>query len=98
MKERYGLPVVEEDLARAEREAEQYERKFKNRKEQWDKRKDWGRWWEVDEEKQKLERERQRIDARENRVQRAQGRVGAGGEAAEADEGPDDGADADREE
>jgi hypothetical protein len=97
MKERYGLPITEGDLARAEREAEQYERKFQNRKDQWDKRKDWGRWWAAQEEEEERARERQmRAGTRSDRMQRAQDRLGEGETGAGGVD--DEGADADREE
>jgi hypothetical protein len=97
MKERYGLPITEADLARAEREAEQYERKFQNRKDQWDKRKDWGRWWAAQEEEEERARERQmRAGTRSDRMQRAQDRLGEGETGAGGVD--DEGADADREE
>ncbi len=45
MKERYDLPVSGEDEAKAERDEEQRLRKFKSRRDTWDRRKDWGRWF-----------------------------------------------------
>ncbi len=46
MKERYGYPISGEDEAKAEREAQTRARKFKSRKSSWDRRKDWGRWFQ----------------------------------------------------
>lgn len=45
MKERHGIPVTDEDRERAERAEQTRERKFANRRETWEKRRDWGRWW-----------------------------------------------------
>jgi hypothetical protein len=58
MKERYGLPISEGDRERAERENDKYTRKFANRRDLWEKRRDWGRWFTEDpREKAKRERE-----------------------------------------
>ncbi len=49
MKERYGLPVTDEDRQKAARLEEREARKYQNRKETWERRRDWGRWWADDE-------------------------------------------------
>ncbi len=51
MKERYGFPISGEDEAKAERNEQQRTRKFKSRKSSWDRRKDWGRWFEDEKKK-----------------------------------------------
>ena len=56
MKERSGLPVTDEDRTLAEANAQKRQRKFTNREELWDKRKDWGRWFSEDATKKKRER------------------------------------------
>lgn len=56
MKERYGLPVTDADRDRAEKQAEARQKKFDRRPEDWEKRKDFGRWEEA--EKDAAERKR----------------------------------------
>jgi hypothetical protein len=51
IKERYGLPVTDADRTRAEREATDRARKFTSRRDRWEKRRDWGRWFADDEDK-----------------------------------------------
>jgi hypothetical protein len=45
IKERYGLPLTDEDREKAEKAAESRARTFDNRRETWERRRDWGRWW-----------------------------------------------------
>lgn len=68
MKERYGLPITEEDIAKAEREAERYERKFKNRRTTWENRRDWGNWGKAKEREQKRRRAAAERRARRDRA------------------------------
>jgi hypothetical protein len=65
MKERYGLPITEGDRERAKRENDKYTRKFTNRRDLWEKRRDWGRWFTEDpREKAKREREARAAERR----------------------------------
>ena len=71
MKERYGLPITEEDRTKAERDHERYERKFLNRKQSWENRHDWGNWAKAEEDERKRreaaeERRRKREQALRN--------------------------------
>jgi hypothetical protein len=50
MKERYGLPITDEDREQAKRDEEQRMRKFDNRRETWERRRDWGRWFADDDD------------------------------------------------
>ncbi|MEX1366408.1 MAG: hypothetical protein AB1Z98_25005, partial [Nannocystaceae bacterium] len=82
MLERYGLPVTEEARARAEREAEQYERKFANRKTTWENRRDFGNWWQAEQEaKERREhakaRREERDQALRDRVTKARAKAAA---------------------
>jgi hypothetical protein len=58
MKDRYGLPVTDEEREQAERDEEQRLRKFENRRETWEKRRDWGRWFADEEDDKKFGRPR----------------------------------------
>ena len=72
MKERYGLEITEADQRRAEKDDAARQRKFERRREQWDKRKDWGRWDEAEQER--LDRERKAREAKARRVEKGRGR------------------------
>jgi len=103
MKERYGLPITEEDRNQAEREAQRYERKFANRKTTWENRRDWGNWGkaEEDERKRKDKAEERRL-RREKNAARLQQKLDQPEPEPELDDGapelddgapdPDDGA------
>ncbi|MEM7158815.1 MAG: hypothetical protein AAF799_38590 [Myxococcota bacterium] len=68
MLERYGLEITEDDRAKAEKEAERYERKFKNRRTTWDNRRDMGNWGKAaEQEKERRERAEERRKEREAR-------------------------------
>jgi hypothetical protein len=88
MKERYGLPISDEDRAKGELDAQRYARKFQNRKASWENRRDFGNWGKAEEE------ERQRREAAEERKRkREQPGLGAGGltpTPAEPDEDPEE--------
>ncbi|MEM9454594.1 MAG: hypothetical protein AAGF11_10475 [Myxococcota bacterium] len=76
MKERYGLPVSEEDRAEAAREAERYGRKFANRKKSWENRRDWGNWAKrAEDEKKRQEKAEARRRRREKSGARLPGRM-----------------------
>ena len=51
MKERYGIELTDADRDRAEKDRLARERKFSNRRETWERRKDWGNWWADDDKK-----------------------------------------------
>ncbi len=55
MKERYGLPITDEDRQKAERDAERYARKFNSRKQSWENRRDFGNWAKAAEDERKRE-------------------------------------------
>lgn len=72
MLERYDLEVTEAAQTRADNEVKARARKFVKRQEQWDKRKDYGRW--ADAKVERLERERKAQEAKEKRESRAKKR------------------------
>ncbi len=91
MKERYGFPITEADLEEARKAAEAYDRKFLKRKENWDKRKDFGRWWDAErEEEERRVKAQLRRDSREARIDRAQPDHPGGSGGALDDEGAPD--------
>ena len=53
MKERYGLPITEEDREKARKDEQRLERKYVNRKQVWERRRDWGKWFDDDDEDQR---------------------------------------------
>jgi hypothetical protein len=75
MKERYGLPLTDEDIAAGEKERERVERQFAGREQSWENRSDWGRSGETPEERrartEKMRRDRQAKDL-EERIDEAQ--------------------------
>ena len=95
MLERYGLPITEEDRAKAEREADSYARKFSSRKVTWENRQDWGNWWKAAElEEERRERARTRRQEREQSMRDQLGGMRPGaGEAPGVGEAPAEGDD-----
>lgn len=73
MKERYGLPITDEDRAQAERDAERYKRKYASRKKSWENRRDWGNWGKAAEDEQKR---RDKAEARRLRREQNNSRLG----------------------
>jgi hypothetical protein len=66
MKERYGLPITEEDRQQAEAAADRYARKFVNRKSSWENRRDFGNWAKVaEDERNRREQAEERKRKRE---------------------------------
>ena len=88
MKERYGLPITEEDRVEAEREAQRFARKFQNRKTSWENRRDWGNWAKAEQdEKKRREQAEERKRKRERAMQGMEAvRPGAAAAAARADD------------
>jgi hypothetical protein len=86
MKERYGLPITDEDRERHEREIKQHERKFSSRRDLWEKRRDWGRWFTEDPRKA---RERSRAAERVEGMKEARMVSEDDGDAGAKDDGED---------
>ncbi len=84
-KERYGLPITEEDRIKAERAAERYARKFASRKQSWENRRDFGNWAKAAEDERKRE---EQAEARRLKREQMGARLAPPGQhpAAEADD------------
>jgi hypothetical protein len=90
MKERYGLPITEDDRNKAEIAAERYSRKFTNRKSSWENRRDFGNWAKAAEDersrREQAEERRRKAAAAGSRLTPTEPRAPAG----EPDEDPDE--------
>jgi len=76
MKERYGLPITEDDLEEARRAEERYKRKYANRKTSWENRRDWGNWAKAaEDERKRKEKAEERAQQRERNANRMQERL-----------------------
>jgi hypothetical protein len=68
MKERYGLPITDEDRREAELAAERYAKKFQSRKTSWENRRDFGNWAKAAEDEQARREQAEERDRKRNRA------------------------------